>query len=572
MAGTKNKSRKVQGKPASRQSPLSAVPFAMPSRPYLLLALAILLAYIDIYPNTFIMDDIGLIVRNRFLTSWSYLPDLVTHLNYAGSRGNEGYYRPVPGVLHLIVYQLFGASTVAFHTLNIICHAINAGLVYRLGRKLGFAEGATFVAALLWCLHPLHTEAVSYMNSTPELLWVTFTLLGLLALVPECSWWNAAKAAACFLLALGCKEASVVFSALAVLCMFMTSQDRFRLSTYIRTLPFWLMTVAYICIYTALNPFKQCEGNLSAEYLHYCGHIFVRILTSLATLPVYAGLIFYPTGLHMERVFPFQTDALSPLVLAGAALAAGAALVVLLGRGRRWLPLGFGLTWFVIALSPATGVLVPADQLILEHWMYMPTVGLFFGLSQAAANGLARLNSLPDKMKTEGAALLALVAAALLGFKTYSQNQIWLNPPSFYANVFAHGGYRRGLADLGYYYLRKHAFDDAAQSYEAALKDFDPNAVPEPALHRALALAYLHVGLNANYTVTSDDINAAMPNVQNVPQAIEQLQKAVALDPDEYFSYGLLSALYKKQGDTKKSQLYYKKMQEAYQRKTVSAP
>jgi len=570
MTGAKNKPQD-KAKPEV-DNRLSAIPFATPSRPYLLLALAALLAYIDVYPNTWIMDDILLIVRNKFLTSWSYLPDLFTHLNFAGGRGNEGFYRPVPAVLHLLVYSLFGASTVAFHTLNILCHMLNAILVYRLGMKLTFARGAVFAAALLWCLHPLHTEAVTYMNSTPEMLWVTFTLLGLLVLLPDFSWRNIAKSAAFFLLALGSKEASVVFPALAALCLFMVSPERLKPATYIRTLPLWVMTVVYIAVYTVLNPFNQCAGNVSAAFVHYCSDIFTRIFTSLATLPVYAGLIFYPTGLHMERIFPFYTDPLALPVLAGAALALAAALVVLLGKGRRWLPLGFGLAWFVVALSPTTGVLVPADQLILEHWLYMPTVGLFLGACQAAANGLAHIKNLPDKTRIEGAAVATLVAAALLGFKTYSQNQVWLNPPSFYANVFAHGGYRRGYADLGYYYLSRHAFDDAARAYQSALDNYDPNAVPEAALRRALAMSYLHLGFNANYSVSSDDINAALPTMQNVPAAIAELEKAVALDPDEYFSYGLLSALYKKEGDKKRSEIYFKKMQEAYQRKSGGAP
>jgi hypothetical protein len=156
--------------------------------PYVLLILAVLAAYANIYSGTFLFEDQILIINNKFLRSWHYLPDIFTHTNYGGDNSADVqgvFYRPITIMMYLIIYQIFGLSAPVFHAFHVLVHLINACLVNRLGRKLGFTAGAAFAAALIWGVHPLHTQDVSFMSSTGEIMWSMFALAGLNVLLPD---------------------------------------------------------------------------------------------------------------------------------------------------------------------------------------------------------------------------------------------------------------------------------------------------------------------------------------------------------------------------------------------------
>jgi len=506
----------------------------------LLLALAVFAVYANVYHGDFIFDDVLLISRNQYLRDWRHLPDIFTHLNYAGAGMEGAFYRPVEMLLRLALYQLFGLSKPAFHAVNVLLQALNAGLIYWLGRKLGFAPGAVFSAALLWSVHPLHTQNIALMSSTAEPLWTAFGLMGLLAFV-----YRDSAAILFFLLALGCKETAIVFPALAVACLFISSDadDRLKPALYARTWPFWLLLAVYAVTYMHFNDFHPFKGTYATfpDLETYAANIFSRLLTCLATLPAYLGLIVYPTNLHMERVFPVFTSVFSWQVLAGAALAAGALAQIILGKGKRGLFLSFGLFWFAAALSPLTGILIPIDYKISEGWMYVPLIGLFLGVAQTLAVWIGG-------MKSKTAPVIAAAAVALMallfGIKTYSQNDVYQTPATFYENILRCGGYHtRAYQNLGNYYWKEGEFDKAIESYKLAFKNPDQGDIIPASLHYQIALAYLRVTLDENYVPKSDSLMEALPQVTHIPEAVDELNQALKADPGFEPARALLGAI-----------------------------
>ncbi len=176
-----------------------------------LLCLAVLVSYANVWPNEFLFDDKALIVGNRFLKHWNSLPQLLTSQGFAGYGVSGGFHRPVQMLIYFLIYQALGPSTIAFHALNVFLQALNACLLNHFGVRAGFRKGVAFVAALLWAIHPLHTSMVTYMASAAELLWGSFCLLGLLALLPDFAPRKVWTALIFFVLALGSKESAIVF-------------------------------------------------------------------------------------------------------------------------------------------------------------------------------------------------------------------------------------------------------------------------------------------------------------------------------------------------------------------------
>ncbi|MDD3371931.1 MAG: hypothetical protein PHE27_08930, partial [Alphaproteobacteria bacterium] len=147
---------------------LSAALKAQPSTPYYFLILCVFISYINVFDNQFLFDDDLIIVLNTWIKDWSHIGDILTGSTTNGAHIIGGFYRPLQLLLYLLMHHLGGGGTFWFHALNLSLHIANTCLVYKLGKKLGFYEEACFLAALVWGVHPIHTEAVTYMSATAD--------------------------------------------------------------------------------------------------------------------------------------------------------------------------------------------------------------------------------------------------------------------------------------------------------------------------------------------------------------------------------------------------------------------
>ena len=347
--------------------------------PYVLLVAAVLLAYANVYHDEFLYDDINLIRDNKFLTSWRSIGTLFVTHSQQGSGAVDPLYRPLQLLLYLFIYQTAGPSTIAFHLLNVGLHALNACLLYTLGTRLRFQRVAVLLAALLWAVHPVNTQAVTYMNGTAELLSGAFLLGSILVLVPGFSPRRVLAACFLFVAALLSKETAVVFPLLAMGLLFYQSENRWSPVIYLKTWPFWLMTALYLLARVTVLNFGGLFG-------YYHGAILQdRFYTFLATLPTYLWLFVCPTGLHIDRDFPFYTSLWTPPVLTGLAILSALLTGIAWKPARRANSLAWGILWAGALFIPVSGILMPNDVLIAEQWLYLPTMGLALGLGESLA-------------------------------------------------------------------------------------------------------------------------------------------------------------------------------------------
>ena len=511
--------------------------------PYFILVLAVFAAYINIFDNQFLFDDDLLIKINAWIRDWHHIGDIVTGSTTGGAHIAGGFYRPVQILLYLAMFQLGDGSTVPFHLLNLSLHIANTCFVYRLGNKMGFKQEGVFLAALIWGLHPLHTEAVTYMSATADPLFSFCCLLSIILLLPDITPRKIWMIFPLYLLGLFTKETMVMFPALVMACLYFMSPDRLKLRTYWRTWPLWIVSIGFVIWRMHAPGFDgpQTYGRFYAlssfsPLKMYAEHPLYRFYTFLATLYHYLKLMIWPTGLHMERGFPVFTDFSPPPVLCGLALLLLGAFVV----GRSFRPgnpdraMAWGFLWFAAAHGPDSGLLIPMNSLFLEHWMYLPSVGLFLGGTETLAKFLEKR---PAYTRAFCSGVL-LIMAVVFSVKTSQQNKIWHDPDSFYNNIFAYGETSaRARNNLALYYSDHGNYAGAITQFQEAIKESDAYAET----HYNLALNYLR--------------DAQGDYVQN---AINQLNLSLKIDPNFYRSYFILGDIYSKfLHDQKKSDEYH---------------
>src|SRR5215470_6856250 len=138
----------------------------------LLLILVCLITYANGLTGTFVWDDQVQLFRNTqirtvdnipraFTTSlWSFMYSQDPTLD---NRVFDRYYRPLQTVIYILVYRINGLNPFAYHLTNVILHSTATVLVYALCLELGLAALISLMAAALFALHPVHTEAVTWI-------------------------------------------------------------------------------------------------------------------------------------------------------------------------------------------------------------------------------------------------------------------------------------------------------------------------------------------------------------------------------------------------------------------------
>src|SRR5579863_6398694 len=144
---------------------------------FVILFLLAFLPYSNIFFNQFVYDDGFQVVGNPYAHSFKYLRQIFTTSvwSFQGAQGVSNYYRPMMTLGYLLTYQVAGLVPFSFHLANILLNGIVVWLVFLILRRFS-GERVALVAAGLFALHPVHTEAVAWIAAVTDLELAVFYL------------------------------------------------------------------------------------------------------------------------------------------------------------------------------------------------------------------------------------------------------------------------------------------------------------------------------------------------------------------------------------------------------------
>src|SRR5262249_23551475 len=145
----------------------------------LVIAAVAFAVYLNTLSADFVWDDRFQVVQNPVIKDPYLVPKFFTTgvWTLISPTHPTNYYRPTMFVSYLITYHLFGLNPAGFHFVNIACNALVALMVYALTLRLFERSEIALIAGLLFAVHPIHTEAVAWVASVPELLTSFFYVL-----------------------------------------------------------------------------------------------------------------------------------------------------------------------------------------------------------------------------------------------------------------------------------------------------------------------------------------------------------------------------------------------------------
>jgi len=344
--------------------------------PVLPLLAAIALAYGGIFGVPLLFDDELTIVENPSIRSLWNLGDALSPPASSGTGG-----RPLANLSFAVSFAISGLDPWAHHAFNLLFHALAALTLYGVVRRtlvtprLQARFGAESVAlagaiAILWAIHPLQTQTVTYISQRTECLMALCYLLVLYCFIRgvegRARVWHPLAVAAC-LTGILCKEV-VVTAPLMVLVYDRTfisgtfqAAWRARWRLYVALAASWLVLIPLL-----LDVGQRGVGfHQGAPWLHYA-------LTQCEAVVSYLKLAWWPHPLVFDYG-PGLVESLRvvwPSALTLAALLAAATWALL--RSSPW---GFLAAWFFILLAP-TSIVPVTGAPIAENRAYLPLAAI----------------------------------------------------------------------------------------------------------------------------------------------------------------------------------------------------
>src|SRR5215470_8621865 len=126
----------------------------------------------------FLLDDIPLILLNQTISSWRNWKAVLVNQIFPLDTGIPMaiHYRPVYVFWLMLNHQLFGGVLPWWHMTSLLLHLLAVFLVYRTGLLLFKRPWTATLGALLFALHPIHPESVTYVSASTDILVTVFFL------------------------------------------------------------------------------------------------------------------------------------------------------------------------------------------------------------------------------------------------------------------------------------------------------------------------------------------------------------------------------------------------------------
>ncbi|MDA1094348.1 MAG: tetratricopeptide repeat protein [Acidobacteria bacterium] len=532
--------------PARSTRPRRTIPLAVKALlPYALLVAAGLAVYGNsLWFDYTYFDDHELIFNNQY-----FFDDLsnigALFMDDMWRFTEDTYYRPLYMLTYMLDFQFTGTDMFGYHLSSVIIHLLSACLLTVLFGAVGFSRRLSLWGALIFVVHPVHVQGVSWIPGRND------SLLGLSVIVATLAWawyWKApgrgrwALQAGTFFCALLIKEPAFVLPPLLLGLVWARESHAVFLE---KARARWV-AVASGWVAAALSWFV-----LRWLAFDNPAPVVPRLLDNISqtglVLIHYFGKTVFPVSLRTVA------DLHAPLWPGLVVLAGIAAALYLVRPGRM---LWVGVSWFALMVFPT---LLAGHDFYLEERLYAPMVGMLLFLLFVLET--TRFHATPI-----GRGLLSAVVLLFL-VVGFNRSQQFADRWSLWESAVVQSPQSAFAANnLGAMYFLDERYDDARVQYERALA-LDPT---EPMVrdnlgqvHHVLeefetAATYYQAEIQHTpwYANSHHNLGILWAQLNRFEDAVREWETAIEVDPDYAAPYEMLARYYRNQNNPERFNHY----------------
>jgi protein O-mannosyl-transferase len=438
--------------------------------------------YFGAFVGTFHYDDSLTVLGNPHLESWQIF---VIHLDHM--------VRPVLYATFLLDHWLYGTAPAGYHLLNVLLHLGSGLLIYRILTSAVRDERSSipFWTALVFLIHPIATETVTYISGRASGLMAFFYLLAFFFYIKGSEQPENVKprrlyllgAVASFLFAIGSKETAVTLPLILLLWDVIIRRLKGHSLHAAVHAPFWI-----VVILAAAWAWSHPRYAALAQFSLDIRPLWDNLLSEVHALAYALVLFFTPWNQNFDHDLPlFHSLAEWPLpldilLLAGMSIAA-------LATWQRIPLVAFGIFWFFIQMLPTS--LIPRNDLLSERNLYLPSIGLLLAMvayGSQLVQWFLMVVQRPPLVRT-GSAVLATALIAVLCLFTYQRNLLYKDRFLLWSDAVTKSPNKaRPHNNLGRAYALQGDWDRAIEEFRTAAR-LDPDFI---IARQNLRDAYLH--------------------------------------------------------------------------------
>lgn len=520
--------------------------------PYLIVVVASVLAYLPTFSGDFIFDDKLLVRDNPYITEFQSLSSYLSQedgivIKDDSDDAHTGYYRPLINLFYWIDYKLWGMEAYGFRTTNLILHIICSFVFLRYLLSFENTESLAIWATMLFALHPINTEAVSWITSRNNIIVTIFSLSSLILYIKaheKPTLFKIILSSILFMLALFSKEYGIMLFPVMWFYRQIIGKNRNeepRRGVFYWYLPFVIPILLYFMF--RINVTESLVSSTDAD------SFFIRLYFIPYLFLLNVKMLLAPYKLH-SFILDYPDSYIDPMALLGVGFILISVFYLLKKRSNSVVV--FSLISFLIALFPIMNFIsTSAMSLISMRWLYFPMV--FLGpLVCLALNRLLRVRK---------ALTITVLTLILVYFGAYSHilnKVLWQNEDSFLMTEVHGFGNSFYAYDLALKHLGREDLETAESYFKIAI-DGDHRQNAEAYIEYsgllvqigrpAAALAVLQKGrvFLANNTQRGQWYNnqgMALFKLNRIDEAIGSFHKSVCHYPFEPLFWANLGAAY----------------------------
>ena len=544
MANTKKNQKKAS---KSSSKPKKDITQRLDSQDWKYIAGILILTFVAFIPaldNGFVNwdDDYNLANNtNTALLTWDNIVKIF-------SEPVIGNYNPLPILTFAIERSIFGLEPMVYHVNNLLLHLVCVFFIYRIFKSLNLSSLTSAVGALLFGIHPMRVESVSWVTERKDVLFGAFFLAALWFYIQYVRNGFARKyfyaALGLFFIALFAKIQAVSLP-LTMLLVDYYFRRPLQFKLVLEKWAFFLLSliIGLVGIY-----FLKDEGSINDATTY----TFVdRLMIGGYSLGVYIAKFVFPY--IMSPLYPYPSKLPVEAYIIGPISVIAIAGFALLAYKKDWRPYLFGTLFFLFNVMFVLQVVGAGQGFLADRFTYIPYVGFIFIVAYSC-HWLSKEKKQIGQYALYGFGGLMLLYMVM----TWKQNQIWTNSDTLWTHV------------LKYYDKTPLPFRNRANyrrdqgQTEAALADYDSalKLKPDGALYNSRAKLYFN---QQKYDQALQDYNRAIALdstegeyyinrgavyalSNNLPLALEDFNKGLALKPDHANGFKNRSLIYQSFG------------------------
>lgn len=437
--------------------------------------------------------------------------------------------RPLANISFALNHYFHQDKLLGYHLVNIIIHVLTGIFLYLFLKitlslptvRSGYRNHSliAFFAALIWMVHPIQTQSVTYivqrMTSMASMFFLLSLLLylkGRLAQKNQRGWPWFVGCGVAAIVSLGCKETAATLPFFIFLYEWYFFQDLGRAwikrHVYFIIVPLILLTMLAFLYQWSLNPLTV----ILSDYEDRDFTMSERVLTQFRVVMFYLSLLIYPrlSRLNLDHDFQISHSFIDPIttLLSMGAIVGFLGLAVLIAKRERLI--SFCILWFFGNLVIESSII--GLELVFEHRNYLPSMLFFLLFIILAYKYIRRDWAIVGALST---------AALLLSLGSYQRNNVWREPVTFWKDCAQKSEKKaRPNYNLANALSREQNYDEAVQYYYQVIK------------------------IKENHLSALNNLGNALAAQGKFEEASEPFQRALKINPlDAMANYNLGSVL-----------------------------